>query len=106
MALRRVGKAYFAEAFALNEPHGNICEKSVLHSESEIKPERSLQISLQLLLKWLFIFFTTHCKIISTEITTGVLSQKLTLLFLLGMFHITPRKTSYKKHVYGRYFPL
>lgn len=26
-ALRRLGKAYFAEAFALHEPHGNICAK-------------------------------------------------------------------------------
>lgn len=42
----RLGKPYFAEAFALRESHGNIYAKPVLHLESELKQERSWQISL------------------------------------------------------------
>ena len=45
-SLMRLGKPYFAEAFALHESHGNIYAKPVLDLESEIKQERSCQISL------------------------------------------------------------
>lgn len=105
VALIRLGKTYFAEAFALHEFHGNICAKTVIHLVSEIKQEAFANFSLRLLFKWLFIFFTTHRKIISNEVITGALSQRIILL-LLGMFPILVTITSYKKYLYGRFFPL
>lgn len=67
--------------------------------------EAFANFSLRVLFKWLFIFFTTHRKIISNEVITGALSQRIILL-LLGMFPILVTITSYKKYLYGRFFPL
>lgn len=92
--------------FTLHEFHGNIYAKPLLYLESEIKQEKSWQISVfSFGLSRCLYFLITHCKAISFEIIAGVLCQKRILL-VSGIFHISVRITSYKKYLHGRLFSL